>query len=38
LGEHGAEILRDAGYTPTEIADLVVTGVCSLPGTRGHTA
>jgi crotonobetainyl-CoA:carnitine CoA-transferase CaiB-like acyl-CoA transferase len=38
LGEHGLEILRDAGYTPTEIADLVATGVCSLrPGTPGDT-
>jgi crotonobetainyl-CoA:carnitine CoA-transferase CaiB-like acyl-CoA transferase len=39
LGEHGVDILRDAGYTPTEIADLVAAGVCSRgPARLGETA
>ena len=36
LGEHGLQILQEAGYTAAEIADLVAGGVCGTP--RGVTA
>ena len=32
LGEHGLEILQEAGYTAAEIAELVAGGVCGTPG------
>ena len=39
LGEHSLDILRDAGYTPDEIAELVAAGVCNLgPARLGETA
>jgi len=31
LGQHGAEVLREAGYTPAEIAALVASGALRLP-------
>jgi len=31
LGEHGLEILKEAGYDEAEIAQLVESGICKLP-------
>ncbi len=38
LGEHGAEILGELGYSASEIEALAASGVTVLPGTRKMTA
>jgi len=35
VGEHSTEILREAGYAPAEIEELIETGV-TLDGAKGE--
>jgi formyl-CoA transferase len=35
IGEHSAEILREAGYAPSEIEDLIAAGV-TLDAAKGE--
>jgi crotonobetainyl-CoA:carnitine CoA-transferase CaiB-like acyl-CoA transferase len=38
VGEHGAEVMREAGYTPDEVAELIQDGTVRVPETAAEAA